>query len=78
MDAALRTVDVQLNRAAPDEWRFAFEHPPGPSRVLFELKLVGDTVTFTVESMDEAAATLADIDKRIAAANRALERSVPK
>jgi hypothetical protein len=75
MDAALRVVDVQLNRETPDEWRYAFLNPPGPSRVLFELQVVRDVVTFTVESMDEVPATLAEIDARITSANRVCERS---
>ncbi len=71
LDAALQTAELLLS-AEPDEaWQSAFLYPAGPSRVLFELRLVRDTVSFTFESNEDLDAGLREIDVRIAAANKA-------
>jgi hypothetical protein len=72
MDAALRTAEVLVSPAPDEEWQSAFLYPPGPVRVLPELRLVGDTVWFTFETDDDLACGLRDIDARIAAANLAV------
>lgn len=68
MDAALRSVDVRLASDPSQEWWHAFENAPG--RALHMIDLEGDTITFTVESEAEIAATLSEIDRRIEMANR--------
>jgi hypothetical protein len=75
LDAALVTVAVRLNRAPPEDWVAVFLHPPGRSRVLYELAVTGSTVTFTVEKGEDVSSTVAEIDERVRAANLVMERS---
>jgi hypothetical protein len=75
LDAALVTVAVLLNRAPPEDWVTVFLHPPGRSRVIHELAVIGSTVTFPAEKGGDVSSTLADIDERISAANLVMERS---
>lgn len=75
LDAALVTVAVELSRAPPEDWVATFQYPPGPSRVLHELAVAGNTVTFTAEKGEDVSSTLRAIDDRIRGANLVLERN---
>jgi len=74
-DAALRVVYAQLSRAPPQEWAEAFSYSPGGVTLGDGMQLEGARVSVWAEP-NRLEAAVAQIDKRIALANRSYERNV--